>query len=96
MEVLALTHLFERRVMRQYAAHARRPALAAPVASTLALIMEDERWHVRWVGDALERMKPELGAHAVESALRRFERADADVHDDALAQWRHEMAEASR
>lgn len=96
MEVLALTHVFERRVMRQYAAHARRPSVAAPIAGTLAFIMEDERWHVRWVGDALERMKAELGADAVEAALRRFERADAEVHDDALAQWRHETAEASR
>jgi rubrerythrin len=95
MEVLALTHVFERRVMRQYAEHARRPGLAPPVARTLALIMEDERRHVRWVGDALNRLRAEFGAEPVDTALARFERADAEVHDEALARWRHELAEVS-
>lgn len=86
MEVLALTHVFERRVIRQYALHSRVPALAAPIRATLDLIREDEKRHLRWIRRALGAMTPRYGSEAVNRALDRFTAADAEV-------WRSTLAE---
>lgn len=96
MEVLALTHVFECRVMRQYARHLREPRLHPAIARTLEAIMRDERHHVAWTGAALARLRGEDGAEAVDAALTRFRAADELVHDDAMARWSAELEEASR
>ena len=79
MEVLALTQVFELRVIRQYALHARAGQLPAPVRATLDMIMQDETRHIRWIRRALDAMAPEYGREAVEHAVRRFAAADREV-----------------
>lgn len=96
MEVLALTHVFERRVMRQYSRHLREPGLPEPIARALADVMVDERRHVRWTGEALDRFRAELGAGRVDEALARFEAADLEVHGDAMTRWLAELHEVAR
>ena len=93
MEVLALTHVFERRVMRQYARHLREPGVDAAIVRALESVMIDERRHVAWTGAALDRLRAELGSPAVDAALARFRAADELVHDAALSRWTAEMAE---
>lgn len=78
MEVLALTHVFEHRVFHHYASHYRLSGIRAEVKATLERIMEDEKWHITWVGNALKDMKKEFGDEMVSATLRRF--ADADRH----------------
>ena len=80
MEVLAITQVFERRVINQYARHARSPALQPAVRETLAIIMEDEKWHIKWIRVALKRMEPEFGKQAIDGAIKRFREADMQVY----------------
>jgi bacterioferritin (cytochrome b1) len=80
MEVLALTQVFERRVIGQYARHAKVADLAVPVKETLQRIMQDERWHIEWVGRALSEMEPEFGKEAIDDALQRYTAADQEVY----------------
>jgi len=84
MEVLALTQVFERRVIRQYTEHARAPGLPAPIQGTLSRIMADEKWHIQWVRDALAQMEPEYGAETIEATLRRYREADEQVYRQTL------------
>jgi len=86
MEVLAITQVFERRVIHQYTAHARLPDLAAPVARTLERIMKDEVWHIEWVKQALESMEPEYGKDAIAQTIERFRAADREVYAKTMAE----------
>ena len=79
MEVLALTQVFEQRVIRQYAQHSRASSLAPAIRTTLTRIMQDEKWHIRWVRRALADLARRHGQDAVDAALRRFAEADAAV-----------------
>ena len=86
MEVLAVTLAFEKRVAGSYAAHARVPTIAPQIRSTLAKIMKDEGWHIQWVSQTLESMKPVYGADAVTAAVKRYADADREVYQRALAE----------
>ena len=84
MEVLAITLVFERRVINQYAKHLAVPHLQAEVGETIERIMEDERWHVQWVRDALRGMEDRHGKEHVEATLRRYREADQEVYAKTL------------
>jgi hypothetical protein len=92
MEVLALTQVFEQRVIGQYALHAKVPNLHPEVKVTLSTIMTDERWHIHWIARALAELEKDYGAAEIEAALSRFRQADrvvyqnaADEHGDQIA-----------
>jgi bacterioferritin (cytochrome b1) len=80
MEVLAVTSVFERRVVNQYARHLAVPGLESAVARTLLKIMDDERWHIVWVRQALKDMEDEYGANQVKETVRRYQAADRQVY----------------
>jgi hypothetical protein len=80
MEVLAITQVFEKRVINQYARHMRVSGLDVRIASTIERIMEDEKWHIEWVRDALKSLEPEFGKDHVEATRRRFWEADQEVY----------------
>lgn len=84
MEVLAVTQVFEQRVIGQYARHLRRPGLAAPVRATLEAIMADERWHLAWVRGALKAMRADYGEAEVARALARYREADRAVFETTV------------
>jgi bacterioferritin (cytochrome b1) len=86
MEVLAITQVFEQRVINQYARHARAPGLEPAIADTLARIMRDETWHLQWVRKALVSMEGEWGKEAVHGAVRRCWEADQKVYEAALTE----------
>jgi bacterioferritin (cytochrome b1) len=92
MEILAVTLVFERRVVGQYAAHARVPGLAQPIRDTLARIMNDEKWHIKWVSEALKKMESEYGAAEVEKALKRYSEADQEVYRRTLDEHQTRLA----
>ena len=81
MEVLAITQVFERRVINQYTRHARLEGLAVPVVRTLERIMQDELWHIDWVKKALESLEPEYGKDTIEKTLERLRAADREVYE---------------
>lgn len=86
MEVLALTQVFERRVINQYALHSRVPNLKVEVAETLERIMQDEKWHIEWVGKALKQMELDYGPENVKAALTRYTDADREVYLKTMAE----------
>lgn len=90
MEVLAITLVFEKRTMNQYGAHLR----SAPhprVRQTLERIMVDERWHVKYVRDALEEMRGRYGTEPVSQTLERYTAADAEVYANTIAEYGERM-----
>jgi hypothetical protein len=86
MEILALTQVFEKRVANQYARHMAVPELRSEVRETIERIIQDERWHIRWVGEALVTLESEYGQDEIERTLARFRDADQRVYQKTLAE----------
>jgi hypothetical protein len=80
MEILAVTQVFEKRVIGQYSRHSALPGLQPEIRETLRRIMEDEKWHIEWIRDALKALEPEYGADLVQATLRRYGEADREVY----------------
>ena len=86
MEILAITQVFERRVINQYALHTRMADIDDEVKSTLVKIMDDEKWHIHWIRQALKSLEPEYGAEHIAETLRRFTQADREVYARVAAE----------
>ena len=92
MEVLALTQVFEGRVINQYARHQQAPGIHDVVADTLARIMQDEKWHLEWVRRALHEMEPEYGKERIDETIRRFREADEEVYRRTVKEHEERIA----
>jgi hypothetical protein len=92
MEVLAITQVFEQRVIGQYAMHAKLPNLHPAIKSTLNLIMADEKWHIQWIGKALAAMEGEFGSTQIERTLARLRQADRAVYQQASCEQEEQIA----
>jgi bacterioferritin (cytochrome b1) len=92
MEILALTQVFEQRVIGQYALHAKVPDLDPEIKLTLNTIMTDERWHIHWIAKALTEMEKDYGRSEIESALARFRQADQIVYQHVSAEHGDQVA----
>lgn len=93
MEILALTQVFENRVVTQYNLHAQSPNLPLAVRDTLERIMEDERWHLKWIREALLGMEDEFGREQIRDTLKRFTEADRDVYRQTIAEHRDRIGQ---
>lgn len=91
MEVMAITQVFERRVIGQYRRHLRHEETHPAVRATIERIMLDERWHVEYVNDALHAMAGRYGASTIRDTLRRFGAADEEVYAKTLAEYADRM-----
>jgi hypothetical protein len=87
MEVLAITQVFEKRVIGQYRQHLRFPGTHPLVKQTIERIMLDERWHVQYVKQALSEMSGKYGAELVQQTLQRYTLADQEVYAKTLAEY---------
>ncbi len=87
MEIMAITQVFERRVIGQYRRHLRHEGTHPAVIGTIERIMLDERWHISYVNDALHAMESRYGAGMIEDTLRRFGAADEEVYTKTLAEY---------
>ena len=86
MEVLAVTHVFERRAFRQYVAHARRTGTHPAVRAAIGELLADERRHLAWVRRALRDAEEEHGRDEVRAAVARYDAADREIHAETLAE----------
>jgi len=84
MEVLAITQVFERRVINAYERHRRIPHLHPTIEATIARIMDDEKWHIRWIKGALERMEPDYGKDHIDATIQRYWEADKEVYQKTM------------
>jgi hypothetical protein len=86
MEVLAITQVFERRAIRQYTLHRQKHDLSDATRETLDRIMIDEKWHLRWIRDALRTLEDQYTKDAISATLRRFAAADEAVYLQTMAE----------
>jgi hypothetical protein len=86
MEVLAITQVFELRVISQYAVHSQAHGLDPVIGETLHRIMEDEKWHIEWIRDALHEMENQHGHDLVEKTIRKFKEADREVYSHTMSE----------
>ncbi len=86
MEILGITLIFEKRVIGQYAIHHQAPDLNPVIKATLDKIMNDEKWHVQWVTDALKDMEKDYGEEYITKTLRRYREADQEVYKKTLSE----------
>jgi acyl carrier protein len=81
LEVLALTQIFERRVVRHFKAHLAWPGTHPEVARTLQQLIDEEVGHIRWVKDRLDAYGATHGDLVVREMLDRFKRIDEQVYN---------------
>jgi bacterioferritin (cytochrome b1) len=86
MEILGITLIFEKRVIGQYALHHQVQDLNPVIKGTLDKIMEDEKWHIEWVTEALKSLEGEYGADHVKNTIKRFRDADQEVYKKTVAE----------
>jgi acyl carrier protein len=82
LEVLALTQIFERRVVRHFKAHLAWPGTHPEVARTLQQLIDEEVGHIRWVKDRLDAYAAIHGESIVREMLDRFQRIDEQVYGE--------------
>jgi bacterioferritin (cytochrome b1) len=89
LEVLALTQVFERGVYRHFVRHLHRPGTHHYVQATLRRMLDDERGHLSWVQEWLNR---QTGARrsAIPALMRRYGAVDAAIHGQLLLDYEWE------
>jgi bacterioferritin (cytochrome b1) len=92
MEIMAITQVFEKRVIGQYRQHLRFPGIHPAVRQTLERIMLDERWHIEYVRDALKAMEQVYGVDEIEQTLARHTAADQEVYANTLSEFGERIA----
>lgn len=86
MEILALTNVFEHRVIGQYARHLKVPGLHPVIKATIDKIVADEKWHIQWIRAALDEMGKTYGDEKVKEKIQFYRKADEEVYGKALAE----------
>jgi acyl carrier protein len=84
LEILTLTQVFERRVIRHFRAHLKWPNVHPAVTETLHRMIEDEVGHISWVKDRLDRYAVEKGEAIVADTMRHFTEVDERVYEAAM------------
>jgi hypothetical protein len=79
--VLAITHVFEKRVDMEFRRELEDPQLPEPAALTFRTLLADEQDHLDWVGRWLAK-HPDGP-----SMLAKYERVDREVYEE-LSQYR--------
>lgn len=87
MEIMAVTQVFEIRVIKQYNRHMHAPNTHPLVKETFKKIMLDEAWHVKWIGEALKKMEVDFGADLVAKTLDRFQKADELIYGQVMKEY---------
>ncbi len=88
LEVLALTQVFERRVVRHFRAHISWPGTHPEIKRTLQQLIEEETGHIRWVKDRLDAYAAANGQAVVDEMMERYKRVDEEVYN-GLKQYAH-------
>ncbi len=95
LDVLALTQVFERRVVRHFTAHLSWPGTHPVIQRTLRTMIADEAGHISWVREWLDEYAAEHGKIAVQSRLREYEAVDGEIYAEVMA-WRDRLGDLLR
>ena len=93
METLAVTQVFERRVINAYARHERAPNLDPVIKETITKIMVDEKWHIYWIKNALTGLESEYGKDHIEETIKRYWLADKEVYANTMQEHEQRIDE---
>ena len=93
MEILAITQVFERRVINQYKRHLMLKDVNPVVEKVLRTIMIDEGWHYKWVTDALESLEGEYGKEFIAETIKKYETADNEIFGKFLTEHDERITE---
>lgn len=85
-QVVALSHVFERRVFRHFTEHASRPDTHPVVRAALERTIEEEKGHLSWMSDWLQ-VEAERRCVNVRAVLNRFALADARVYGELVTEY---------
>ena len=95
LDVLALTQVFERRVVRHFKAHLSWPGTHPVIAETLQTMIEDEAGHISWVREWLDDYGALHGKAVVQAKLRAYEAADREIYAEVM-EWRDRLGDLVR
>ena len=79
LEILALTQVFERRVYRHFTLHLRQPGVHEIIATTLRRMLDEERGHLTWVKQWLDKQSLQRPTE-VRDVMRRYAEVDERVY----------------
>lgn len=91
LEILALTQVFERRVYRHFTDHLRRPDLHPAIAATLRRMLDEERGHLTWVKQWLDKQSATRPVE-VREVMRRYAAADELIYAAVSAEYGWRLA----
>jgi tRNA isopentenyl-2-thiomethyl-A-37 hydroxylase MiaE len=83
LHFLAATQVFERRVYRHFLEHLRRPGTHRRVQTALYRMIEEERHHLTWVKEWLDRRARERNVN-IEPIVERYTAADSVLYPELL------------
>ena len=95
LDVLALTQVFERRVVRHFTAHLSWPGTHPVIQRTLRTMIADEAGHISWVREWLDEYAAQHGKSLVQSKLREYEAVDREVYAEVM-HWRDRLGDLLR
>lgn len=95
LDVLALTQVFERRVVRHFTAHLSWPGTHPAIQRTLRTMIADEAGHISWVREWLDEYAERHGKIPVQSKLREYEAVDREIYGEVM-EWRDRMGDLLR
>jgi len=95
LDVLALTQVFERRVVRHFTAHLSWPGTHPVIAETLRTMIADEAGHISWVRDWLNEYAAMHGKAVVHAKLREYEAVDREIYAEVM-EWRDRLGDLLR
>lgn len=95
LDVLALTQVFERRVVRHFTAHLSWPGTHPVIAETLRTMIADEAGHISWVREWLDEHAARHGKAVVQAKLREYEAVDREIYMEMM-EWRDRLGDLLR
>jgi demethoxyubiquinone hydroxylase (CLK1/Coq7/Cat5 family) len=90
-QVLALTQVFERRVYRHFIEHDRMSGTHPTVRMALQLMIEEERQHLCWVRQWLER-EAERRGDEVRETMQRYQQMDDQIYNQLVIEYEFRRA----
>lgn len=86
LHVLAATQVLERRAYRHFLEHLRRPGTHRRIQSALYRMLSEERYHLSWVKEWLDRQASDRGQD-ISSILTRYQEADEVTYTELLKEF---------
>jgi hypothetical protein len=86
LHVLIATQVFERRVYRHFLDHLAKPGTHPRVRETLRRMIEEEKHHLSWVREWLDRQETARGGE-VAALIRRYGEVDAGIYDSFVQEY---------